>query len=62
MKLWSDGKTFEEIENWLDSSEAIYNLHEDCLVLKEKNQELIANLDFIKEAILAMEISYESFN
>ena len=36
-KLWSDGKSFEEIQDFaeLDSDAVIVNLHEDVLCLKK---------------------------
>jgi hypothetical protein len=36
-KLWSEGKGFEEIQDFaeMDSDAAIVNLHEDVLCLKE---------------------------
>lgn len=46
LKLWSDGKSLDEIEE-LDHSMAMYNLHEDIICLKE-DLESYVSVDKIK--------------
>jgi len=49
LKLWSDGKSLDEIEE-LDHSMAMYNLHEDIICLKE-DLESYVSVDKIKVLI-----------